>query len=112
MAANNDKAVEISSREFEETINNSKKIAIVDFYAEWCMPCLMMSPIIEEMASKFVKIKFAKINIDENKELASKFNIMSIPCLIIFKNGKEIGRIIGSLAPEELEEKISIYVKE
>ncbi len=76
-----------------------------------CMPCLIMSPIIEEMAGKFKEIKFAKINIDDNKEIASKFNIMSIPCLVIFKNGKEAGRIVGSLAPEELEEKISSYLK-
>lgn len=109
MVANNDKAVEISSNEFEETINNSEKPVVVDFYAEWCMPCLMMAPVLEELAGKFKTIKFVKINIDENSQLSSRFNISSIPCLIIFKNGKEADRIIGALPQEVLEEKIKIH---
>lgn len=112
MAANNDKAVEISSNEFEETINDEKKpVAIIDFYAEWCMPCLMLAPILEELASKLKNIKFARINVDENKELSNRFNITSIPCLIIFKNGEEVERITGALPEEVLEEKIKRHVK-
>jgi len=109
MAANNDKAIEISEREFEETINGG--VAVVDFYAEWCMPCLMIAPVIEELAGKLKTIKFARVNVDENKELASKLNITSIPCLIIFKEGKEAERITGALPEEVLEEKIGKYVK-
>jgi len=110
--ANNDKAVEISTREFEETINNSKyKAIIVDFYAEWCMPCVMMAPVLEELASKFKTIKFVKINVDENSQLAGKFKISSIPCLVIFKKGKEIERIRGALPEEVLEDKIKKYAK-
>ncbi len=111
MVANNDKAVEISSKEFEETINNSKKVVVIDFYAEWCMPCLMTAPVIEELASKLKKIKFVKINVDENKELSSRFNITSIPCIIIFKDGREVERITGALPEEILEEKIGKYAK-
>ncbi len=111
MVANNDKATEISAHEFNETINNSKPIVIVDFFAEWCMPCLMMSPIIEELAGRFKDIKFAKINVDENHEIAAKFGISSIPCMIVFQEGKEIDRIIGALPPEILEEKIKSYFK-
>jgi thioredoxin 1 len=112
MAANNDKAVEISSREFEETINNKEKpVAVIDFYAEWCMPCLMIAPILEELAGKFKEIKFAKVNVDENKELSSKLNITSMPCLVIFKEGKEVERITGALPAEVLEEKIKKYAK-
>lgn len=112
MAANNDKAVEISGREFEETINNKEKpVAIVDFFAEWCMPCLMVAPVLEELAEKFKDIKFVRVNVDENKDLSSKFNITSIPCLVVFKNGKEVERITGALPEEVLEEKIVRYVK-
>lgn len=112
MSANNDKAVEITSSEFEETINDGKKsIAIIDFYAEWCMPCLMLAPVFEDLAVKLKSIKFARINVDENKELSSKFNVTSIPCLIVFKEGKEVERITGALPEEVLEEKLRKYVE-
>ena len=107
MVANNDEAVEISEREFDETISNSKKkLVVVDFFAEWCMPCVMMEPIIEDMASKIKSVKFAKVNVDDNQTLANKFNVSSIPTLVIFKGGEEIDRINGSLPAEVLEERI------
>ena len=107
MVANNDKAVEISEREFDETINNSKKkLVVVDFFAEWCMPCVMMGPIFEDLASKMKAVKFAKVNVDDNQSLAGKFNVSSIPTLVIFKKGEEIDRINGSLPTEILEERI------
>ena len=112
MSANNDKAVEISGKEFEETINNEKNpLCVIDFYAEWCMPCLMIAPVLEELAGKMKTIKFAKVNVDENKELSSKLNVGSIPTLIVFKNGEEVERITGALPEEVLEEKIGKYVK-
>ncbi len=110
MVAKNDKAVEISEKEFEETIHNND-FAVIDFYAEWCFPCLMLVPVIEELAGKFKDIKFARVNVDENRALSSKFNITSIPCLILFKKGKEIERITGALPGEVLEEKIGKYLK-
>lgn len=110
MAANNDKAVEISSKEFEETINENETV-IVDFYAEWCFPCIMLAPVIEELASKLKKIKFVRMNVDENKQISARFNITSIPCLVVFKKGKEVGRITGALPQEVLEEKIVNYSK-
>ncbi len=110
MAANNDKAADISEREFEETINNSK-IVVVDFYGSWCMPCLMIAPVIEELAGKLKKIKFVRVDVDENKKLSARFNITSIPCLIVFKDGKEVERIMGALPEEVLEEKIGKYAK-
>ena len=106
MVANNDKAVEITSREFDETINSNKKLVIIDFWASWCMPCVMMAPVIESLAEKMKSIKFAKIKVDDNQELANKFEVSSIPTLIIFKKGKEIARINGSLPEEVLEERI------
>ena len=108
--ANNDKAVEISEKEFEETINNKEKNAVViDFYADWCMPCLMIAPVIEDLAVKMKKIKFARVNVDENQNLSEKFNISSIPCLVIFKEGKEVERITGAPPEEILEEKLNKY---
>ncbi|OGJ21103.1 thioredoxin [Candidatus Pacearchaeota archaeon RBG_13_36_9] len=111
MVANNDLAMDISEKEFEETISNPNGLTVVDFYAEWCMPCLMIAPVIEELAAKFTKIKFARVNIDENHSLSSKFDVSSIPCLILFKSGHEIDRIIGALPEEVIEEKIRKHIK-
>lgn len=101
---------EISGNGFEERIK--KGVVVVDFYAEWCMPCLIMSPVIEELANKFKgRINFAKVNVDDNSDLSSKFKVLSIPCLIVFKEGKEINRITGSLPAAVLEEKLRKFVK-
>ncbi|MFA5174394.1 MAG: thioredoxin [Candidatus Pacearchaeota archaeon] len=109
MVARNDSAMEITNEEFDEIINNSHELVVVDFYAEWCMPCLMMSPIIEDLAEQIKEVKFTKINVDDNQALAGRYNVSSIPCLIIFKKGKEVGRIIGSRPADEIEEKIREY---
>jgi len=73
----------------------SKKLVVIDFWASWCMPCLIMSPIIEELAEKFKQVKFGKVNVDDNSNLANKFKIMSIPTLKIFKDGKDVETMIG-----------------
>ena len=99
---------EIDEKEFDLTLKS--KVVIVDFFAEWCMPCLMMAPVFEEIADRMKSVKFAKVNVDENQELAGKFKVMSIPCLIIFKNGKEVERIIGSQTSEAIEEKLKKYI--
>ena len=77
----------------------TKEKILVDFYADWCGPCKMLSPILDEISDK---IKIGKVNVDENNELASKYRVMSIPCLIIFEDGKEIKRSVGLLSKEEL----------
>ncbi len=97
---------EISLKSFEQVVN--KHLVVVDFFAEWCMPCLMMAPIVEELADKFKgKINFAKINIDDNSSLSEKYKVMSIPTIIMFKDGKEVARIIGTVSGEQLEEKLN-----
>ncbi len=101
--------LEITDEEFKDTINNSK-IAVIDFFAEWCMPCLILGPIIEDLSLSMKRVKFAKIDIDDNQELAEKYKIYSIPCLIIFKDGKEIDRIIGVQPAESIEAKIKSYI--
>ena len=87
--------VNIKSREeFYELSKNG--ILVVDFYADWCGPCRMLSPVMEELAAEFEnKAKFAKLNVDNVDEVASAFRIMSIPCVVFLKDGKEVNRIVG-----------------
>tara|TARA_Y100000310_G_C20541562_1_gene743559 strand:- start:150 stop:482 length:333 start_codon:yes stop_codon:yes gene_type:complete len=110
MVAKNDSEAELTEEEFNEIINNSHKVVVVDFFAEWCMPCLMLAPIIDELAEKLKEVKFTKINVDSNQKLAQKYNISSIPCLIIFKEGEEVDRIIGVQSSEDIEGKIKEYL--
>jgi thioredoxin 1 len=103
---------ELGTKEFEKIISD-KGIIVVDFFAEWCMPCLMMAPVFEELCDndKFKgKVKFAKINIDDNSDLASKFKVMSIPTIIAFKDGKELKRFIGAMQPDDLENRIEALI--
>lgn len=99
---------ELSGSRFNDFIK--KDVVVVDFFAEWCMPCLMMAPVFEELCNKIKKIKFGKVNVDDNSALSSKFNVMSIPTLIVFKNGKEIDRFVGGMQPEQLEERLSKFI--
>ena len=100
---------ELSEKQFDSFIQ--KPVAVVDFFADWCMPCLMMAPVIEEMSEKFKgEIAFAKVNVDENQKLSQRFKIMSIPTIIVFKKGEEAGRIIGSMQADVLEERIKNIV--
>jgi thioredoxin 1 len=96
MVARNDSEMEVTEEEFKEIVGNGHKLVVVDFYAEWCMPCLMLAPIIDDLAEGMKEVKFVKINVDDNQGLASKYNVSSIPCLIIFKNGEEVDRLVGA----------------
>ena len=112
MDAQTESQMDVTDEEFNEIINNSHKVVVVDFYAEWCMPCLMISPIIDELSEseEMKEVKFVKMNIDENKELANELKISSIPCVIIFKEGEEVDRIIGAQPAEVIEERIKKYL--
>jgi len=82
-------------------------LVLVDFWAEWCMPCIMMAPVMEELNERFKgKIKFGKINVDENQPLAHKFKIFSIPNFILFKDGKPIDQFIGAMPEEDFEDRL------
>ena len=84
-----------------------KGLVIIDFFADWCMPCLIMAPVMEELGKKFKgKIKFGKIDVDENNDIANKFRIMSIPNFVLFRDGKPIDHFIGSMPAEDFEEKL------
>ena len=92
---------------FEKEVISSDKTTIVDFYSDWCGPCKMMSPVIDKIAEENVeKIKVGKVNVDENQELAMKYNVMSIPTILIFKNGNISKSFIGVTSKSEIEEAI------
>lgn len=100
-----EKVTELTNGMFNEFIK--KGVVLIDFFADWCMPCLMMSPVLEEIGEKMKgKLKIGKVDVEENQMLASKFGVNSIPNFILFKNGKMIEQFIGSMPAEELEEKI------
>ena len=97
--------VEVTDATFEKEVLKSDK-AIVDFWAEWCGPCKMLAPRFEELSNEIKSVKFCKMNVDDNQEVASKFGIRSIPTLLMFSNGKLTGSIIGALSKDSLKEKI------
>lgn len=98
--------MEVTKEEFDRIISNGHTLVVVDFFADWCMPCLMMAPVIEELAEDMKEIKFMKIDIDDNPELSQRYEIRSIPTLIFFKDGKIVDKVIGGMDEDTLKEKI------
>ncbi|MEA2003887.1 MAG: thioredoxin [archaeon] len=97
----------VNKENFEEEVLNSDKPVIVDFWAEWCGPCKILGPIFEKISEEYEgKLKFAKMDVDGNQEIAGKFSIQGIPSMIIFNKGKEAERLVGALPETLLKEKI------
>lgn len=92
----------ITSENFEIEVLKSEKTVLVDFYADWCGPCKMLSPVVDEVAQENEDIKVVKINVDEAQNVAMKYNIMSIPTLVIIKNGQEISRSVGVIDKSQI----------
>jgi thioredoxin 1 len=84
---------------------------VVDFWAPWCGPCMHLAPVFEELSKEYKNVKFGKVNIDEEQELASVFQVRSIPCIIIFKNGKVIGKVVGAMKKDALKSNIDNLLK-
>lgn len=101
-----DEKVEIieikDSEQFKKEVLNEEKTVFVDFYATWCMPCKAMSPVIEEVAKEYKEVKFVKVDVDENEEIALEYNVMSIPTMIIMKNGKVTKNFVGVTKKEDI----------
>ena len=93
---------------FESEVLKSKGKVLVDFNATWCGPCRMVGPIVEELSEEAKDVKFLSADIDENEELSKEYDVFSIPCLVLFKDGVEVDRKVGFVNKEELEEFIGV----
>lgn len=94
--------IEITSQNFEEKVLKSETPVLLDFWADWCMPCKMLSPIIDEVAEEKPDLLIGKINVDNEPELAVRFGIMSIPTLVVMENGKEKNKAVGGRSLDEI----------
>ncbi len=103
--------VVLTEKNFDQEVLKSDKPVLVDFWAAWCMPCKVLGPIIEEIAKDHSdKIKVGKLNVDEAGDIAGQFNIISIPTLIVFKDGKPVNQRIGAGSKKAIEEFIADYI--
>ena len=100
------KVIDINESEFQDEVINSKIKVLVDFNADWCGPCKMMRPVLDKYAEEHDNVKIVSINVDNNNELARKYNVFSIPCLVVIKDGKEFDRTVGLISRTELDDLI------
>ncbi|NOX71714.1 MAG: thioredoxin [Candidatus Micrarchaeota archaeon] len=105
-----ERPVEVDDNTFDEFVKKYP-IVVVDCWADWCMPCKMLSPVVEELAKDLQgKIAFGKLDVDSNHGTAQKYGIMSIPTLLVFKNGELVDNIIGAMPKQVLEPKLKVYL--
>jgi len=103
--------VHLNEKNFDQEVVKSALPVLVDFWAEWCGPCKMISPIIDEIANEMNgKLKVAKVNVDEAQELAAKFNVMSIPTLLVFKGGEPVAQMVGAMSKDSLLQKLNPHI--
>ncbi len=94
--------IEITKQNYEAEVMQSDKPVLIDFWASWCGPCQMLSPVVDEIGEEKSDIKVCKVNVDEQQDLAMQFRVMSIPMLVVMKNGQETNRSIGVISKEEI----------
>jgi thioredoxin 1 len=99
--------LEVSGANWDKEVLGAQGFVMVDFWAIWCAPCRMIAPTVEDLAREYSgKIKFAKLNTDENPDIASKYKIMGIPTLMFFKDGRKLDQIVGAVPKQQLKAKI------
>ena len=96
--------IDLTKENFQAEVTKSDKPVLVDFWAVWCGPCQMMAPILHELETEMPDVQIGKVNVDEQMDLARQFRVVSIPTLIIFKNGQEVQRMVGVTSMEELKD--------
>ncbi len=100
-------ALEITDANFAENVNNNAGVSVVDFWAPWCGPCRMITPIIEELSNEYAgKAVIGKVNVDENPNTSMEFGVRSIPTILVFKNGEVVGKKVGVVSKAELQNMI------
>ena len=103
---NDMEVLKVTSENFEKEVLQSDKTVLVDFYADWCGPCKMISPVVDSVANENEDIKVVKVNVDNAQDLAIKYQVMSIPTLVVIKNGQEINRSVGVVSKSQIEEMV------
>ena len=102
---------ELTAQNFDEVISSSDKPVLVDFWASWCGPCRMMSPIVDDLADQMASVlKVCKVNVDDNQDLAARFQVMSIPTLMLFKDGKAVHTVVGAVPRDRLVQELAQYL--
>ncbi len=94
--------MKVNKESFETEVLKAEGMVLVDFFADWCGPCKMLSPIVDEVAEENTDIKVCKINVDEEPELAMRYNVMSIPTLVVIQNGEEVNKSVGLVSKEDI----------
>jgi thioredoxin 1 len=103
--------VHVTDDNFEEEVLRSEKPVLVDFWAAWCGPCRMIAPVIEELANdNWDKMKFVKLNVDENQKMPANYGVMSIPTLIVFEKGEVKKKLVGAMPKKKLEAELSAWI--
>ena len=103
--------LDVNKDDFENEVLKNRLPVLVDFWAPWCGPCRIVGPVLEKISSEYItKLKFAKLNVDDNQEIAAKFDVRGIPCMIVFKNGQEMDRVIGAYPEQVLRQKIDLIL--
>ena len=100
------KVIDVNKSNFEEEVLKSTTKVLVDFNADWCGPCKMLRPVLDQIAEENENIKIVSINVDYNEKLARDYNVFSIPCLVLIENGKEVNRSVGMIPKSEVEKLI------